>query len=56
MGGDITNFKVTQPHNHPPDVNAEEKEAFLRELKVAVRSSTMENVSIKQVYETVGIA
>ncbi|XP_063907066.1 protein tramtrack, beta isoform-like isoform X7 [Zophobas morio] len=53
VGGNLKMLKMTQPHNHPPDVNAEEKDAFIRELKVAVRSNSMEKATLKKVYETV---
>ncbi|RZC37906.1 FLYWCH domain containing protein [Asbolus verrucosus] len=53
VGGSLNMLKMTQPHNHPPDVNAEEKDAFVRELKNAVRSHSMEKVTLKKVYETV---
>lgn len=44
---------MTQAHNHPPDVNAEEKDAFIKELKEAVCSVLMEKLTLKRVYETV---
>jgi hypothetical protein len=53
VGGTLSMLKMTQPHNHPPDVNAEEKDAFIRELKNAVRSNSMEKATLKKVYETV---
>ncbi|XP_018573583.1 protein tramtrack, beta isoform isoform X4 [Anoplophora glabripennis] len=53
VGGFIHQLKVTQPHNHPPDFNAEERDAFIKELKAAVRSVSMENATLKKVYETV---
>lgn len=53
VGGFIHQLKVTQPHNHPPDFNAEERDAFITELKAAVRSVSMENATLKKVYETV---
>nr|CAI5820883.1 unnamed protein product [Callosobruchus analis] len=45
-----------QRHNHPPDLNAEEKEAFLVELKRAATSESMEGVTLKRIYETVAEA
>ncbi|XP_072393808.1 uncharacterized protein [Diabrotica undecimpunctata] len=56
VGGWINELKMTRPHNHPPDINAEEKEAFLKELKSAVRSESMANATLKKVYETVATA
>ncbi|XP_008198840.1 protein tramtrack, beta isoform isoform X1 [Tribolium castaneum] len=53
VGGTLSMLKMTQPHNHPPDVNAEEKDAFIKELKNAVRSNSMEKATLKKVYETV---
>lgn len=34
--GDIRQIRINIPHNHPPDVNAAEKSAFLSKLKDAV--------------------
>ncbi|CAG9822907.1 unnamed protein product [Phaedon cochleariae] len=53
VGGDIGDLIMRSPHNHPPDVNAEEKEEFVKELKYAVRSDSLANASLKKVYETV---
>ncbi|CAH0552590.1 unnamed protein product [Brassicogethes aeneus] len=52
LHGNNDQLRLTQPHNHPPDVNAEEKEAFLRGLKKAVRSAPMQNATLKKVYDT----
>ncbi|KAJ8919040.1 hypothetical protein NQ315_016946 [Exocentrus adspersus] len=53
VDGLIHELKVTQPHNHPPDLNAEEKDAFIKELKAGVRSVSMENATLKKVYDTI---
>ncbi|XP_025830730.1 uncharacterized protein LOC112904587 [Agrilus planipennis] len=51
VGGTLDQLKVTKPHNHPPDINAEERYEFVKELKSAVRS--MQNATLKKVYETI---
>ncbi|KAJ8968834.1 hypothetical protein NQ317_005302 [Molorchus minor] len=53
VGGGIETLKITQPHNHPPDPNAEEKDLFLRELKAMIQLPNMQYATLKQVYETV---
>ncbi|XP_049821077.1 modifier of mdg4 isoform X5 [Aethina tumida] len=52
LHGTLDQLKMTQPHNHPPDVNAEEKEAFLKGLRKAVRSTSMQHATLKKVYDT----
>nr|CAH7732222.1 unnamed protein product [Callosobruchus chinensis] len=56
VGGSIEQLKMTKGHNHPPDLNAEEKEAFLVELKRAARAESMKGVTVKRIYETVAEA
>ncbi|XP_057667837.1 protein tramtrack, beta isoform-like isoform X3 [Diorhabda carinulata] len=56
VDGWINELKITKPHNHPPDLNAEEKEDFLKELKCAIRSDSMANSTMKKVYEIVASA
>lgn len=34
----IDKLRISRPHNHPPDANVEEKEAFLMHLKSAVNT------------------
>lgn len=48
--GTIQDIKVNKPHNHPPDMAAEEKIIFMRELKEV----TMKNIEVppRKVYET----
>ncbi|KAB0801667.1 hypothetical protein PPYR_03853 [Photinus pyralis] len=49
--GTSDQIRITQLHNHPPDIIAEEKYTFHKQLKAAVRS--MESSTLKNVYETV---
>ncbi|KAF5302705.1 hypothetical protein FQR65_LT08447 [Abscondita terminalis] len=51
LHGTPNQLKITKLHNHPPDITAEEKYAFIHQLKSAVR--TMENSSLKNVYSAV---
>ncbi|GJQ69399.1 hypothetical protein Trydic_g6514 [Trypoxylus dichotomus] len=51
VNGDPTQLKLTHPHNHPPDLYAEEKVTFVKELRRLVQQ--MEQCTLKQVYETV---
>lgn len=51
VNGDSTQLKLTHPHNHPPDLNAEEKVTFMKELKRLVKQ--MNQCTLKHVYETV---
>ncbi|KAF7275381.1 hypothetical protein GWI33_011808 [Rhynchophorus ferrugineus] len=51
LSNDVDNLRVTQAHNHPPDMWAMERLTFLTALKSAVR--TMETATMKKVYETV---
>lgn len=48
VDGDIEQLRITRNHNHPPDENAEEKEEFLKQLKVAVKSMPG---SMKKIYD-----
>lgn len=48
--GCIEDIKINKPHNHPPEIAAEEKIVFLRELKeVLIRNPS---VSTQAVYES----
>ncbi|KAI4457473.1 btb domain transcription factor [Holotrichia oblita] len=51
VNGDSTQLKLTHPHNHPPDLNAEEKVTFMKELRRLVKQ--MGKCTLKHVYETV---
>lgn len=46
-------LRMTQPHNHPPDVNAEEKDAFVKELRRIVQCNSMGKTSLKKIYDSV---
>lgn len=50
VNGTPNQLRVTQPHNHPPDDNAEEKEEFIKRLKEASRTIPG---TLKNVYETI---
>ncbi|XP_019880592.1 protein tramtrack, beta isoform isoform X7 [Aethina tumida] len=49
--GAVSELKVTQPHNHPPDVTLAERESFYQNLKELVEI-TSPSVPLKTVYET----
>lgn len=52
VGASVEELRVTKPHNHPPDENAEEKEEFLKQLKSASRSMPG---SLKKVYDNISV-
>lgn len=53
VGGTVDQLRITQPHNHPPNLTAAEKDMFIKELRKAVVSSSMEKMSLKMIYETI---
>lgn len=50
IDGDKSQIVLKRPHNHPPDTDMEERNAFISELKVLVKA--MENAKLKTVYDT----
>lgn len=48
--GGVADLHVSRQHNHPPDANIEEKEAFLKHLKTAVNTFPG---ALKKIYDTV---
>lgn len=50
--GTEDDVRITKPHNHPPDGNAEERECFVAHLREAARSSPG---SLKKVYDNVAM-
>lgn len=53
VDGNVQLLKVTQPHNHHPDLQATSRLDFLVNLKNAVRA--MSSATLKHVYEVVSI-
>ncbi|KAF5273470.1 hypothetical protein FQA39_LY07487 [Lamprigera yunnana] len=52
VGMSYSHLRLTHPHNHPPNENAEEREDFVIHLKQAVRSMPG---SLRKVYDTIAI-
>lgn len=43
-------LRITQEHNHPPDLLADERNSFLNDLKATVQSSKL---SLKECFDSV---
>lgn len=50
--GSPDKLRITNPHNHPPDENATEKEEFLKSLNAAASSIPG---SLKVIYDNVAV-
>lgn len=49
INGDKSQMVLKRAHNHPPDHDMEERNAFINELKILVKA--MRNATLKQVYD-----
>lgn len=50
LNGDKNQLILKRPHIHPPDIDVEERIAFINELKIFVK--VMKNAKMKKIYET----
>lgn len=53
INGDKSDLILKRPHNHPPDSDMEERNAFINELKFFVKA--MKNATLKKVYDTAAL-
>lgn len=51
--GDKNQLILRRPHNHPPDSDMEERNAFIGELKFFAKA--MKNAPLKKVYDTAAL-
>lgn len=53
IDGDKSQIILKRPHNHPPDTDMEERNAFISELKFFVKA--MKNAQLKKIYDTAAL-